>query len=287
VPAYRAADGEDMEINFNIISPAYFDAMGIRLLDGRAFDPRDAEGHPAVAIVNHTMAARYWPGQRAIGRRIMLGRDAVEIVGIAEDVKYRVLRESAEPSFYLPLGQERASFGVLHVRTIGDPRALLDTLRRVLADVDTTVPITTVRTLRDQATGNLNDERMAMTIGLALGGAALLLAAVGLYGSMSYAVGQRRRELGVRIALGATARDIQRLVLRQGIVLSVAGTSVGAALAIWLARALESRLYGVQAADVPTLVGSALLLAGVALVASWVPARRAARVNPVSALRAE
>jgi len=134
---------------------------------------------------------------------------------------------------------------------------------------------------------NLTDERMAMTIGLVLGGAALLLAAVGLSGSMSYAVGQRTRELGLRIALGATAHDIRRLVVRQGIALSVAGTVLGTALALWLARALESRLFGVRPADVPTLLGSAALLAAIALVASWMPARRAARVDPVTALRVE
>ena len=287
VPAYHAAPDEDMEINFNRISPTYFDAMGIALVAGRPFDARDVEGRPPVAIVNQTMAARYWPGRSAVGQSIMMDTTAIGVVGVARDVKYRVLREEAAPSLYLPLDQGRATAGVLHVRTEGDPSAILDTLRRSLADVDAAVPITTVRTLRQQATLNLTDERMAMTIGVVLGGAALLLAAVGLYGSMSYAVGRRTRELGVRIALGATARDIRRLVLRQGIALSIAGTVLGAALASWLARALESRLFGVNPADVPTLLGSAALLAAIALVASWMPARRAARVDPVTALRVE
>jgi predicted permease len=287
VPGYQAAPGEEMEINFNRISAAYFDAMGIALVAGRPFDARDVEGRPPVAVVNQTMAARYWPGQSALGQSITMDRTTIEVVGVARDVKYRVLREEASPSLYLPLDQGRATSGVLHVRTEGDPAALLDTLRRALADVDAAVPITAVRTLRQQATLNLTDERMAMTIGLVLGGAALLLAAVGLYGSMSYAVGQRTRELGVRIALGATARDIRRLVLRQALASSIAGTLLGAALALWLARSLESRLFGVKPADVPTLLGSAALLAAVALVASWMPARRAARVDPVTALHVE
>jgi len=285
VPGYQPAPDEDMEINFNRISPTYFDAMGIALVDGRPFDARDVEGRPPVAIVNQTMAARYWPGRSAVGQRIMEGKSAIEVVGVARDVKYRVLREEAVPSLYLPLDQGRATAGVLHVRAEGDPSAILDTLRRSLADVDAAVPIGTVRTLRQQATLNLTDERMAMTIGLVLGAAALLLAAVGLYGSMSYAVAQRTRELGVRMALGATARDIGGLVLRQGIQLSIAGTVLGAALALWLARALESRLFGVKSADVPTFLASAALLAAIALLASWMPARRAARVDPVTALR--
>ncbi len=287
VPAYQPAPGEDMEINFNIVSVSYFDAMGIALVDGRVFETSDLEGRQPVAVVNQTMAERYWPNQRATGQRIRLGDASVLVVGVARDVKYRVLREAAGPSFYLPLGQERPTAGVIHVRTQGDPRDMLDTLRRSLAAVDPSVPITTVRTLREQATLNLNDERMAMTIGVILGGAALLLAAVGLYGSMAYAVGQRTRELGVRMALGATARDIRRLVLGQGIGLSVAGTVVGAALAVWLARALESRLYGISPADLPTLLLSAALLAAVAVFASWVPARRAGRVDPVNALKIE
>jgi predicted permease len=287
VPGYQPAPGEDMEINFNIVSPSYFESMGIALVDGRAFDGRDIEGRQPVAVVNQAMAARYWPKQRATGQRIRIGNAAVEIVGVARDVKYRVIREETGPSFYLPLGQERPTAGVIHVRTEGDPRDVVETVRRSLAELDASVPITTVRTLRDQATLNLNDERMAMAIGLILGGAALLLAAVGLYGSMSYAVGQRTRELGVRMALGATARDIRRLVLSQGVGLSVTGTLLGTALAVWLARSLESRLFGVRPADVPTLVLAAALLAAVAVFASWVPARRAARIDPVNALKVD
>jgi predicted permease len=287
VPGYPAAPDEDMEINFNRISPTYFDSMGIALVDGRRFDAGDAQGRSPVAIVNQTMAARYWAGRRAVGQRIMMDRAAIEVVGVARDVKYRGLREEAAPSFYLPLDQGRATAGVLHVRTEGDPSAMLGTLRRALAEVDSAVPITTVRTLRQQASLNLTDERMAMMIGVVLAGAALLLAAVGLYGSMAYAVRQRTREIGVRIALGATAQDIGRLVLRQGVALSAAGAMLGVALAIWLARALESRLFGVKSADLPTLLVSAALLAAIALFASWVPARRAARVDPVTALRVE
>jgi predicted permease len=288
VPGYKPGDGEDMEINFNEVTPSYLDAMGIPLRAGRVFDDRDVTGRPLVAIVNETMARRYWNGQ-AIGRPLKFGprEPDVEIVGIAADVKYRMLREEARPSFYLPLAQGQIGTGVLHVRTHGDPRLLLDTLRSSLAGLDSAVPVTVARTLRAQADLNLNDERMAMLIALALGGAAVLLAAVGLYGSMSYVLGRRMRELGVRVALGATAGDIRRLVLGQGLMLSVLGTVAGAAFALAMARAIENRLFGVGPADAPTLMVSALLLWLVALLASWVPARRASRVDPVEALRLE
>ena len=208
-------------------------------------------------------------------------------MGVAADVKYRALREAPQPTFYLPLAQDDARRGVLHVRADGDPRALLQDVRRVLAGVDPSVPITAIRTLRDQAALNMNDERVAMLIGLSLGASALLLAGVGLYGSISYMVGQRTRELGVRIALGASARDIRRVVLGQGLGISAAGAVLGIALALVFARALQQRLFGVSASDPLTMIVAAALLAAAALAASWAPARRAARVDPLQALRAE
>ena len=147
--------------------------------------------------------------------------------------------------------------------------------------------MTAARTLRAQIDLNLNDERLAMLIGVTLGGAALLLAAVGLFGSLAYMIGQRTRELGVRMALGATAGDVNRLVLRQGIGMALAGTALGAALAVGLGRTLEGRLFGVDASDLPTLASAAAVLVATALAASWMPARRAAHVDPVTALRSE
>jgi predicted permease len=287
VPGYEPAADEDMELNYNTISPAYFDAMGIAFADGRPFDDRDRAGSAPVVIVNETMAARYWPNTRAVGQRLVIdpGAPALEVVGVARNVKYRMLREEAGPSFYLPLSQNPARDGVIHIRTAGDPSALLPVIRRTLAEVNPAVPLTGVRTLREQATLNLNDERVAMLIGLTLGIAALTLAAVGLYGSMAYAVSQRKRELGVRIALGATAADIRRLVLGQGLAMSCAGTVLGIGVGVILARSLENRFFGVTAVDVPTMMGSAGVLAAVALLASWMPARRAAKVDPVDALR--
>ena len=289
IPAYTPGPDEDMEINFNTVSPGYFDALGIRVKAGRGFTAADAAGRPPVVIVNETMAARFWPGRSALGARVAYGPDQppLEVVGVVPDVKYRALREPARPSFYVPLAQDGARRGVFHVSTSGDPGAMLQDVRRVLAGVNPAVPVTSVLTLRDQSTLNMNDERIAMLIGGALGSAALLLAAVGLYGSISYMVGQRRRELGVRIALGATAADIRRAVLLQGLAISAAGAAVGLGLAISFARLLEDRLFGVSAHDPLTLIVSAVVLTTVALLATWAPARRAARVDPITALRIE
>ncbi len=289
VPGYQPAPDEDMEVNFNTVSGSYFDATGIDLVEGRPFTATDASESEPVAIVNETMARRYWRDASALGRELSLGGEAppVRVVGIARDVKYRRLRETPRPSFYLPWTQAPARSGVFHVRVDGSARALVDTLRRTALEVNPSVPVTAARTLRAQIDLNLNDERLAMLIGVTLGGAALILAAVGLFGSLAYMVGQRTRELGVRMALGATAADVNRLVLRQGVTLSLAGTALGATLALGLGRTLESRLFGVHASDLPTLAAAAGVLVATALAASWIPARRAARVDPVNALRSE
>ena len=287
VPGYQPAHDEDMELNYNVAGPTYFDAMGIRLLAGRFFDERDTRDRPQVAVVNETMAARYWPRGNAVGQRVRFeekGPD-VEIIGIAQDVKYRMLREDAAASFYIPYAQTSARDGVLHVRATGDPGALLASVRHALTGADANVPVTMTRTLQDQAALNLSDERLAMLIALTLAGAGLLLAAVGLYGSMSYAVGQRVREFGVRMAVGATMPDIRRLILRQGLTLCLLGTALGSLIALAFGRAIEHRLFGVTARDPLTLVAAAVILCAVGLFACWVPARRAMRVDPAAALR--
>ena len=290
VPNYQPAPSEDMELNLNTVSPGYFEALGISIVAGRPLADGDIEGRPLVAVVNETMAKRFWPNMQAVGQVFHEGEltdPPIEIVGVARDVKYRTLREEARPSFYRPLGQRRAAGGVVHVRTAGDPKAMIDTLRKTLAAVDPGVPIASALTLRQQVDLNVNDERVAMTIGLALAVAALILAAVGLYGSMSYTVGQRSREIGVRMALGAVPGDVRRLVLGQGLRLAVLGSIAGLAIGIGLGWLIEERLYGVSPIDAVSLIVSVAVLAAVALVASWVPARRASRVDPINVLRAE
>ncbi len=290
VPGYQPAPAEDMEINYNTVSARYFDALGISIVAGRALSDGDIEGRPLVAVVNETMAARYWPNRPPIGQIFHEGEltdPPIEVVGVARDVKYRMLREEARPSFYRPLNQRRPVGGVVHVRTAGDPARLLDTLRKSLAAVDPAVPVAEALTLRQQVDTNVNDERVAMTIGLTLALAAMVLAAVGLYGSMSYTVGQRSREIGVRMALGAVPGDVRRLVVRQGLQLALIGSAAGIAIGVALGRLIEERLYGVTSVDLLSLGVSVAVLTTVALVASWAPAHRASRVDPVNVLRAE
>lgn len=291
VPGYEPAPDEDMELNYNAVSAGYFEALDIDILDGRALDERDRRGRPLAVVVNETMARRFWAG-RAVGRSLTLDAGAVtlEIVGVARDVKYRTIREAPRPSFYVSVMQVQIGpvrGGIIHVRTAGNPADMLDTIRRAVAEVDPTVPVTQVRTLREQLSLNVNSERVTMIIGVSLGATALLLSAVGLFGTMANLVSGRARELGVRLALGAVPGTLARLVLGDGLRLAAWGGLGGLALAFWIGRAVESRLYGVGPFDPVSLAGTLALLAGVALLAAWLPARRAARVDPVQALRVE
>jgi len=289
VPGYQLKPDDDTEINYNVVSPSYFDALGIALLDGRLFDDTDTLGRPMAVVVNETMARRYWPDGRAVGREVRFGDDTgpvLEVVGVVRDVKYRRLREDAAPSFYSSVLQSpQPRNGVMHVRTAGDPAVLLETLRRTLAAVDPAVPVTTALTLARQQILNVNDERVAMTIGLALAIAALLLAAVGLYGAMSYAVARRTREIGVRLALGAVPAHVRRIVLGEGLRLALTGSALGLALGFWMGTLVEARLYGVRPGDPLSYAVSAAVLTVIALVACWAPARGAMRVDPSVALR--
>jgi predicted permease len=285
VPGYEPRRDEDTEINWNRVSAGYFAAMGIAPVDGRVFDARDAQGAPLAGVVNDTMARHFWPGQRAVDRTFQLGRNVVTVVGVVPDVKYRTLREESGPTFYLAADQGAPSPGAFHVRTHGPVEPLVESLRRTVSSSDPTIPVIRARSLRDQAGLHMTRERLAMTIALVLATVALLLAAVGLYGAMSHAVGRRTREIGVRVALGAIPRDVRRLVLHQGLRLAAIGGAAGTALAAWLTSLIEHLLFGVQPSDVASFAASIALLAAVALLASWLPARRASRIDPVVALR--
>jgi predicted permease len=277
-----------MDINFVRISPGYFDTLGLRLRDGRAFDERDRDGQPQRIIVNETMARRFWPEGRAVGRLLRFSSDgpfSVEVVGVVPDVHYRMVREAATPTFYVPLAQWPASEGVLHVRTAGDPSPRIAELRRVVGAIDVAVPVTRAHTVLDQIERNVADERMSMAIGLTLALVALLLATAGIYSTMAFLVGRRTREIGVRIALGARTTDVRSLVLKEGVVLALVGVVCGLALSAWVGHALRHQLYGIGPLDASSVGAAAAILAGAALLASWLPARRAARVDPIVALR--
>ena len=291
VPGYGPAADEDMEINYNVVSPSYFDVLGIPLVAGRAPAASDVLGAPLAAVVNETMARRYWPAGSPLGQTFHFGGDGgprFDVVGVARDVKYRTLRETSAPSFYYSVAQtKQPRAGVLHVRTDGEPDGLLPELRRVLAELDAAVPVGAVRTLRDQRNRNAADETLAMTIGVALGGAALGLAAIGLFAAMSAAVARRTREIGVRMALGAAPARIVTLVLGDSLRLVLLGAALGFALAFWISQYVRDRLFGVGPNDPASFATGVVVLAAVALVAGWAPARRAARVDPIEALRVD
>ncbi len=285
IPGVTADSESTEEINFNQVSAGYLEAMGIPIVDGRTFTAADDLDQPGI-IVNETMAQRFWP-DGAIGRTILWAPDLppVPVIGVARDAKYRMLREPAMPSFYVPMSLARAGDGTFHVRVASSTAARLAELRELLTRAFPNVPVTEARTLRMQAELNLSDDRLALRIGLSLAIAALLLAAVGLFGSMSFYVTQRTREFGVRVALGADARRINGLVLRQGLLLAASGSVLGLVATIWTARLVESRLFGVSAYDPVSLLIACVVLTVCALLATLLPARRASRIDPMVALR--
>ena len=288
---YAPKPGEDMSSDFNIIGPDYFRTMKIPLLHGREFGPSDTTTAPQVVIINETAARRFWPDQNAVGRRLTLGRapdeEVREIVGVVKDSKYRRLNDEARPAVYAPFAQDYRANMTLHVRTNGEPGAMLAAVRRETQALDASLPLYNVKTLEEQKSSSLYTSRMAATLLTVFGLLALGLAALGLYGVMAYSVNRRTRELGVRMALGAQTVDVLKLILTHGLKLALLGVGIGLLLAFALTRWMESLLFGVRPTDPLTFMVIAVGLTLVALVACWIPARRAARVDPLVALRSE
>ncbi|MGH9854694.1 MAG: FtsX-like permease family protein, partial [Blastocatellia bacterium] len=237
----------------------------------------------------------YFPNGDALGKRLIFGAyrgspiplQRLEIVGVVKDSKYLDLTKETGRMMFLPLAQSYRPEMRLHARTAQDPTAMAAAIRREAQKLDASLPIYNIKTLEEQKDRSLYTARLAATLLSVFGGLALLLASVGLYGVMAYAVSQRRREIGVRLALGARQRDVFRLVIKEGMTLVAAGVALGLAGAIAGTRLLTAFLYGVEPTDAATFIGVALLLAVVALLANYLPARRAARTDPMQALRAE
>jgi predicted permease len=291
VAGYVPRRGEDMRVRWNPIWPGYFNLMRIALIEGRDFTERDDSQSPPVAIINEAFARRFFRGQEPVGRQLDLWGEGSgwTVVGVVKDIKYRSLGETPRPHFYLPMQQTWQPFrGLeLHVRTVGPPLQLLPELRRELRSVDPRVHLFEVYTLSDY----IGEAWFAQKIGAALlgvlGTLALLLAALGLFSVMAYSVSQRTQEIGIRMALGAQTSDVFRPVLGQALKLALVGVGIGLALSFALTRVVASQLLGVSATDPLTFVGVSCLLCAVALAASYVPARRATKVDPLIALRAE
>ena len=289
VEGYTPAQNESMKLYRNLVGSSYFEVMRIPFVDGRDFAATDDGEAMPVAIVNREFARRYFEGRSPIGHRLTAWGRRLTIVGLVETTRYHALNEAPQPYFYAPLRQRfGAGTGVaLHVRGIGAAEQATAGVRRELQAIDPAMPPPLMVTLVDYMGASYFAQRSAALLLGVLAVLALALASVGLYSLVSFGVSMRRQEIGVRMALGAASSDILRLILAEGARLAFAGVAAGAVLALASARALGSLLFGVSPADVPTLLAAALLLAGVAVVASYVPARSAARTDPMAALRAE
>lgn len=285
IDGYEPGRREEVVTDYNNVGPGYFRTMGIALKAGRDFDLRDHENGAPAMVVNETMARRYWPGRNALGGRVRCYGKDFTVVGIAKDGKYNRLGEPPRPFFYVPILQIYRSRAVIHLRTAGDPLTLAPALRAEVRSLDPQMPLSAVKSMRQHLRLSLFNQRLAASFLGAFGLLALVLATVGLYSVIRYAVSQRTRELGVRMALGAQPGDVARMVLREGMVLALAGLAAGLAGAFAVTRFLEGQLLGVSATDPLVFAGVALLLAGVCALASWLPARRAAAVDPMAALR--
>ncbi|HEV2665630.1 MAG TPA: FtsX-like permease family protein, partial [Blastocatellia bacterium] len=286
---YQPQPGERLAFDFNFISPNYFITIDARLVSGREFAAQDGADAPRVVIVNEATARRYWPGQEVVGKRIILGRGTqfAEIVGVVRNGREKGLTADPRPAIYLPLLQSYKPNLTLHVRTATPSQTVLAAVRREVQALDPTLPVYNLGTLAEQRDGSLYAERLAATLLTLFGLLALSLAAVGIYGVLSYAVTERTREIGVRLALGARPSDLLKLVVGQGMILTLLGLVIGVGASFALTRLMAKLLYGVSATDPLTFVVIPLLLTVVALLACWIPARRATRVDPLAALRYE
>jgi len=275
-----------LSVQFSTVDDPYFKLMQIPIVNGRGFDSHDIATSAPVAVVNETMARMYWPKRSAIGGRIRKGDKTLEVVGIAKDIKYRDLSESPLPFLYLPFAQQYSSFMTLHVEATGDPAALAAPVLAEVRRLDPGTPVQDVQTLHHFfEEGALFGNRLIMQLVTAIGLCGLLLATAGLYGVIAYSVSRRTREIGIRMAVGANPRSVARLVLRQGLVLTLSGTVIGLGLSLLSSQLLKSLLVGVSARDPWVYLTVPLLLAAISLLACYVPARRAARVDPLLALR--
>jgi predicted permease len=279
------APADDLpNIAFNEVGPDYLATMGIPLLSGREFTRADDESAPPVAIVNQTLAEQFWPGQNPIGRRIRVKDRWMQVIGVAHNAKVRSLTEAATPFFYVPVRQN-APGGNLELRTTMSPQAMAQALVREIHALDANLAPVEVITMREQVERTMAPQRIALGMISAFGALALLLATVGLYGVMSYTVSQSTRELGLRMALGAAPRELVALVMKYGFVLTAIGVSLGVTTALALSRLLGYLLYGVSPRDPIAFAAAFVAMTFASCLACFVPAWRAARIDPLRALR--
>jgi len=277
-------------VSANVIGPKYFQTMGIAFLQGRDFNAQDSDDHPPVVIVNEAFVRRHFPNEDALGKRLSFNGPKGpwrEIVGVVRTSKYRSLGEAPTPLVYSSLAQNHETGMTLHVRTRVDPSSVAGAIRNEVQSLEKNLPLGNPELMSERVTNSLYAARMGAILLAAFGACALLLASIGLYGVMSFAVATRTRELGIRVALGAQPGDVFRLVLIQGMTLVIAGLVLGIGVALAVTRLLASFLYGVSTMDALTFTAIPALLTAVALLACYLPARRATKVEPLVALRYE
>jgi putative ABC transport system permease protein len=289
--AYTPGPDESPHADLNIVTPGFFETLGTRLVAGRDFDARDTANSAPVAIISESMARRYWPGvTNPVGRRIMnLGPPGVggEIIGVVRDVRFRSLRRTPDPTVYVPLSQFYTPRMTILLDAATDAAALRKPLAEAVGALDAELPLFHVRTLEDKLGLSLGQGRLLAWLVAAFALLALLLAATGLYGVVSYATQARTREFGIRLALGAQPGSVRRLVLSRGARFALVGLAAGLAAAGATSRLAAPLLYGVSPLDPISYVLAAAILGAAVLAASAVPAERAARVDPMTALRSE
>jgi predicted permease len=278
-----------MKIYRDLISPGYFDSMKIPLVEGRDFDWHDDSQAPRVMIVNQEFARRFLPNRNVIGRKVHGWGEWFTIVGVAKNSKYHRVTENPQPYFYIPIRQIfRPEYGLtFHVRTSGSVSEAISAVRREAAAIDPAIVLFDAEPMTEYISASLFGAKIAANLLTLLSGIGLLLAAMGLYGVMAYSVAQRTREFGVRVAMGAKPRDILRLILRESGTLTICGMAAGLILAALLARIVANAIYGISPLDPLTYGAVGIVLVAVALAASYVPARRATKVDPMVALRYE
>ena len=282
-----APPNSQLVAHYRTASPDYFRAMGIPLLRGRGFEEADREERPLVAVVSASAAQRFWPGRDALGERFAINEPEITVVGVVGDVHAAALDAAPQPTIYVPYRQDPWPFMTFALRTTAAPGTLAAAVRDAIWRVDKEQPVGAVRTMDEQLSNSLTRRRFSVTLLTAFGVVAVSLAAIGLYGVLAFIVAQRRREIGLRMALGARARDVITDVLGQGLRLALIGVGAGIVLALAATRLLRSLLYGTSPTDAATFVAVATLLVAVAAGASFVPALRASRVDPLTALRDE
>ena len=290
IEGYVPRENEEIVVSYTTVGAKYFETMGIPIRQGREYNDTDTPQSPRTLVINESMARRYWPQGNALGGKIRLGQNLAEVIGIVADSKYSSINERPLPQLFFPMARSESSTLRLFVKAGGDPAPMVAEVRNAIRVLDASLPVYDARTLNEHMQVAVFAQRMAANLLGAMGVLALLLAAIGLYGVMAYAVSQRTQELGIRLALGASPGSLLGMVVRQGMTLTTIGLAIGLALALGAfgsIGAVRTLLPGISPLDPITFIAVPVVLGLIALLAIWIPGRRAGKVDPLVALRYE